>query len=515
MYVKAPHAEIPMQKSPSQNSHSLDRGTILVAGVVLLGAMLVDIDLTAVNVALGPLATDLDAPFTTIQWVVSGYALALAAVIPIAGWAADRFGEKLVYITALGIFAAGSALCGIAWSPASLIAFRVVQACGGGLILPLVTTVISRKAGPHRRGRLIGLFSVPLLLAPLLAPIVGGWMLEDVSWRAIFLINVPLGAVAALLAWKVLDRDEPRAGERLDWIGLALLSPGLALFLFGCAGSTGHGFRAAQVWLSIFAGVLCIGAFAFRSFKAPMPLIDVRAFIQTRAGLAALTLLFLAVALFGAWILMPIYFEVIRGFSPLEAGFLLAPQALGVMITLPIAGWIVDHHNPFWLPIASVPVMVAGILPFALLTSSTPVGLLCAANFVLGLGLGLIGMPATTAALQSVPERKIARTSTALSVVNQSGASIGAALFSVLLAAALPASAVGGIDALGTHGADGGAAASVQTAAAFGTTFVWIMLAVAAIAIPALALALLENPRSRDPGPDGDEELSRAGCAPA
>ena len=276
-----------MDQNPAKNLLSLDRETILVAGVVLLGAMLVDIDLTVVNVALGPLATDLDAPLTTIQWVVSAYALALAAVIPLAGWAADRFGEKSVYITALGIFIAGSALCGIAWSPTSLIFFRVVQACGGGLILPLVTTVVSRKAGPHRRGRLIGMFSVPILLAPLLGPIVGGWMLENISWRAIFLVNVPMGAVAALLAWKVLDRAEPRAAERLDWLGFALLSPGLALFLFGCAGSTGQGFGATQVWLPILAGVLCIGAFIFHSFNVSMPLIDVRAFTHTRAGLAA------------------------------------------------------------------------------------------------------------------------------------------------------------------------------------------------------------------------------------
>jgi MFS family permease len=201
---------------------------------------------------------------------------------------------------------------------------------------------------------------------------------------------------------------------------------------------------------------------------------------------------------------MPFYFEIVRGFSPLESGFLLAPQALGVMITLPIAGWIVDHRNPFWLPLASVPLLVTGIVPFALSTNSTSVELLCAANFVLGLGLGLVGMPATTAALQSVPEREIARTSTALSVVNQSGASIGTALFSVLLAAALPASVASGIEALGAGGAGGPAAtAAPAVAAAFATTFGWVALALAAIAVPALGLALADDPRSLDPDPCG------------
>ena len=211
---------------------------------------------------------------------------------------------------------------------------------------------------------------------------------------------------------------------------------------------------------------------------------------------------------------MPVYFELVRGFSR-SRRTLLAPQALGIMVTLPIAGWIVDHRSPFWLPIASVPLMVAGIVPFALLTSSTSVELLCAANFVLGLGLGLAGMPATTAAMRSVPEREIARTSTALSVVNQSGASIGAALCSVLLAAALPASVVGGIETLGTHGAASYAVTSAPVTAAFANTFVWITLAVAAIAIPALALALSGGRQSRDAGPGGGEALGCAGCSAA
>src|SRR5882757_9555293 len=226
-------------KPAAAGADGLDRSTWIVAGVVLLGAVMSILDTTVINVAIDRLAIDFKTSLTTIQWVVTGYTLALAAVIPLSGWAADRFGTKRIYLWSLALFMLGSILSGLAWSADSLIAFRVLQGIGGGMIMPAVMTILTKKAGPQRMGRVMGVLGVPLLVAPILGPILGGWLVDDVSWRWIFFINVPIGIVAIALALIVLDRDEPQPAHKLDWLGMALLSPGLTALIFGLAESSG------------------------------------------------------------------------------------------------------------------------------------------------------------------------------------------------------------------------------------------------------------------------------------
>ncbi|HEY6524857.1 MAG TPA: DHA2 family efflux MFS transporter permease subunit, partial [Solirubrobacteraceae bacterium] len=234
-------------KTPYQ-PEALDRATMIVAGVVLLGAVMSILDTTIVNVAIDHLAQVFHASLTTIQWVITGYTLALATVIPITGWAADRFGTKRIYMTSLVLFTIGSVLSGLAWSAGSLIFFRVLQGIGGGMIMPSVMTIMTKKAGPSRMGRVMGILGVPMLIAPIMGPILGGWLVDSASWRWIFFINVPIGIVAFILALIVLDPDTPQPAHRLDWLGMALLSPGLALFIFGLAESSTYGFGAVQSW---------------------------------------------------------------------------------------------------------------------------------------------------------------------------------------------------------------------------------------------------------------------------
>jgi EmrB/QacA subfamily drug resistance transporter len=477
---------------------ALDRRTLVVCGVVLLGAVMSILDMTVVNVALDALATNFEASLTTIQWVITGYTLALAAVIPITGWASDRFGSKRIYLGATGAFTVGSALCALAWSPGSLIAFRVLQGLGGGMVLPVMTTIITRQAGPRRRGRVMGILGVPLLVAPILGPILGGWLVDTISWRAIFLINLPVGGLAILLAQIVLERDRPQPAHRLDWLGIALLSPGLSLLIFGFAESPAQGFAVARVWLPIVAGATLIAAFFVHSWRAADPLIDVKTFVRTRAGAAAMTLLLLTTSLFGALLLIPVYFQVARGTSALESGLLLIPQGLGAMAMMPLAGWLTDRFGPYRLPAFAVPLMIVGIAPFAVVTDSTSFTVLCAFNMLIGLGMGLGFMPTITSAMQAVPERAIARTSTAMSVIDQSGASIGAAVLSVLLAGAIAAAvpgASGGLDAVGHLSDTRRAAFSGQLSEAFASTFLWALVVMAATMVPALMLAREKAPQ--------------------
>ena len=234
--------------APAPQPEGLDRETLIVAGVVLLGAVMSILDTTVVNVAIAHLAVAFHSSLTTIQWVITGYTLALAAVIPISGWAADRFGTKRIYLWSLVLFTLGSVLSGLAWSAESLIVFRVLQGFGGGLIMPAVMTIMTKKAGPHRMGRVMGVLGVPMLIAPILGPILGGWLVDNASWRWIFFINLPIGIAAFILAQIVLERDQPQPAHKLDWVGMLLLSPGLAVFIFGLAESSTYGFGSFRSW---------------------------------------------------------------------------------------------------------------------------------------------------------------------------------------------------------------------------------------------------------------------------
>jgi EmrB/QacA subfamily drug resistance transporter len=478
--------------------NALDRGTMIVASVVLLGAVMSILDTTVINVAIDQLATDFNASLTTIQWVVTGYTLALAAVIPITGWAADRFGTKRIYLWSLALFMLGSALCAAAWSADSLIAFRVLQGIGGGMIMPSVMTIMTRKAGPLRMGRVMGILGVPMLVAPLVGPILGGWLVDDHSWRWIFLINIPIGIVAIILAQIVLERDEPQPAHKMDWLGLALLSPGLTALIFGLAESSDGGFGATKSWLPIVAGAGLIAGFFWHSWRSEAPLIDIKTFTQTRAGAAAGTFMLFAIAFFGSLLLIPLYYQSVRGASALEAGLLLAPQGLGAMITMPLAGRLTDRYGPNRWPACGIPLLVIGIAPFAFVTATTSYVLLCSFGFVLGLGMGLSMMPTMTAAMQSVPPSAIARTSTAMNIIRQSGASIGTAILSVLLATTiadkLPTGAApsgeSGLGALHSMSAAQQAKIAEPLAEAFASTFVWGLALLAIAFIPALAMAL-------------------------
>jgi EmrB/QacA subfamily drug resistance transporter len=500
--------------STTPADEGLDRATWIVAGVVLLGAVMSILDTTVINVAIDRLAIDFNSSLTTIQWVVTGYTLALAAVIPLSGWAADRFGTKRIYIWSLALFMLGSILSGLAWSAGSLIAFRVLQGVGGGMIMPAVMTILTKKAGPQRLGRVMGVLGVPLLVAPILGPILGGWLVDDVSWRWIFFINVPIGILAIVLALIVLERDEPQPAHKLDWLGMALLSPGLTALIFGLAESSSEGFGATKSWLPIVAGTAGIIGFFWHSWRAESPLIDIRTFVHTRAGASAVTFMLFAIAFFGALLLIPLYYQTVRGASALESGLLLVPQGLGAMITMPLAGKLTDRHGPSKWPAMGIPLLVIGILPFAFVTAHTSYVLLSCSSFVLGLGMGFSMMPTMTAAMQAVPAAAIARTSTAMNIIRQGGASIGTAVLSVLLSSAIGTQLVSagvslpsgesGFNALHTLTPAQHAQAAEPLAEAFAQTFVVAVILLALAFIPALMMALRargERPPARHAQP--------------
>src|SRR3954452_13945708 len=246
----------------------LDRGLLLIASVVVVGAIMSILDVTVVNVAINTLASEFHTSLTTIQWVSTGYTLALATVIPLTGWAADRFGTKRLYMTSITLFVCGSMLSGLAWSAGSLIAFRVLQGFGGGMLMPLGMTILTRAAGPQRVGRVMAVIGVPMPLGPIFGPILGGWLVDAFSWHWIFFINVPIGIAGLIMSTRILPRDVPEPNERLDWLGVVLLSPSLAAIIYGLAKSPqAGGFGAPEVLVPVIGGLLVLGVFVWHALR--------------------------------------------------------------------------------------------------------------------------------------------------------------------------------------------------------------------------------------------------------
>ena len=489
----APVATAVTIESSAEPKTQIDRALLAVGGVVILGAIMSILDTTVVNVAINKLAIDFNAPLSSIQWVATGYTLALAAVIPLSAWASDRFGAKRVYWVAIILFILGSAATGLAWSTGSLITFRVLQGLGGGMIMPAGMTILARAAGPRRLGRIMSVIGIPMLLGPILGPILGGFLVDQVSWRWIFYINVPIGIVAVILAVIVLPRERPAQGEaaRLDVVGALLLSPGLAAFVYGLAQSTSHGgFSDPRAWVPAAVGLLLIAGFAVHALTDPNPLLDLRLFGNPSLGATALVMVIFLIGAMGAMLLVPLYFQLVRGGSALQAGLLLAPQGVGAMISMQLGGRLTDRIGASRVIAPGLVLTVAGLFPFAMLTATTPYLVLCLGLFVSGIGFGLVMMPSMTAVMTFVAPAAISRASTALNIIQQAAISIGTAVFSIVLTLALTAEFGGKVGSGGALAAarsiPPGLRAVVEplVAAGFAHTFAWALAVIAVGLVP-------------------------------
>ncbi|WP_345474697.1 MDR family MFS transporter [Actinoallomurus oryzae] len=456
----------------------LDPALLRLGITVIVGTVTAMLDMTMVAVALAGLTRAFHTSVTTIQWVSTAYLLAIATVIPVTGRLAERFGARVMWRFALVVFLGGSALCGAAWSAGALIAFRAVQGIGGGMIVPLSMMILAQAADPGQRGRVMALVAVPGQLAPILGPLLGGLIIDAGNWRWIFYVNIPIGLLALLLARRGLPAAPPReAGTRwLDLTGLALLAPALTLTLYGLSA------RTARIPL-LAAGVALLAGFTVHVLRRRRvaPLLDLRLFAH-RPFAAASTLNFLSrLSVFGVMILMPLYFQQVRGHGALTAGLLLAPQSLGTMLALPVSGRLTDRIGARPVVLAGIAVTTLGTLAFTQVGPHTGGFLLGAVLLVWGMGVAAVAVPVSAAAYEGLAPAQIPGATSAITTVQTVGASVGAAVLTAILQHHL------------AHHRD-------APSAAFAAAFWWVLAFTALTLLPALLLPLR---RARpEPAPD-------------
>ncbi|OBK90167.1 DHA2 family efflux MFS transporter permease subunit [Mycobacterium sp. 1165178.9] len=415
----------------------LDGPLLRISGVCILATVMAILDVTVVSVAQRTFIDQFASSQAVVAWTMTGYTLALATVIPITGWAADRFGTKRLFMGSVVAFMLGSLLCAVAANIVQLIVFRVVQGIGGGMLLPLGFMIMTREAGPGRLGRLMSILSIPMLLAPIGGPILGGWLIDTSSWRWIFLINVPIGFVTIALAAVIFPRDHPARSETFDAVGVLLLSPGLATFLFAVSSIPGRGTVADRhVVIPAMIGLALIAGFAAHAWHhADHPLIDLRLFRNPVLTHANVTMLVFAGAFFGAGLLLPSYFQQVVHQTPMQAGVHMIPQGLGAMLTMRLTGPLVDRQGPGKIVLVGIALITAGLSAFAVgaATQAHYLPTLLVGLAIMGLGMGCTMMPLSVASVQALAPHQIARGTTLMSVSHQVGGSIGTALMSMIL----------------------------------------------------------------------------------
>jgi EmrB/QacA subfamily drug resistance transporter len=417
---------------PSQDR--LEPAIIKAGIVVVLGTIMSILDTTIVAVALHTLSGDFHVNVDTIQWVTTGYLLSLAIVIPVSGWAIHRIGAKPVYMISLALFILGSVLCGFAWSATSLIIFRVLQGLGGGMIMPVGQSIMARAAGPQRMGRVMGIIGVPQLLGPILGPVLGGVIVSNTSWRWIFFVNVPIGLVALWLSKSFLAKSERDNEHRFDLLGFLLLSPGLALIVYGLSRvGTEGGFHGPSVWDSLIAGVVLIALFVLRSTKALEPLIDMHLFRDRTFSVASIGIFLTGATLYGTMFLLPLYYQIDRGDAAWKAGLMMAPQGIGAAMVMRYAGSLSDRRGPRYVATFGIALLALGTFFYTGVSATSSYVLLALALFVRGIGLGFGMMPVFAASYRNLTHAEVPKATSATNIIRQIGGSLGVALFAVVL----------------------------------------------------------------------------------
>ncbi len=409
---------------------------VLIASV--FGVFMVVLDTTVVNVAFQTIRAEFGAPIAEAQWIISVYVLVLGIATPLAGFAADRYGIKRSYMTGLTLFVAGSLLCGLASSLRMLVAARALQGFGGGIALPLGSAMLLRTFPAHEQGRALGLFGIVIVFAPAIGPVLGGALVDLGLWRWIFFINVPIGIIGIQLAARLLREQRSPHDHAMDWPGLVTEMIGFGAVLYAASIAELQGWTSPDTlrWLALGAAGLI--AFAFVELRvARDPLLDLRLFGRRTFLVSCLVGYVTIIALFGAEFLMPLYLQMLRGVTALDAGLILLPMAVTAGIATPLAGRVYDRTGPRPLLVLGFALLTFNTWQFARLTADTPIPWILFLLAVRDTALGLTVQTTFVSALSVVGGAALPRATSLVNATRNVVQSIGVALLATVLASTL------------------------------------------------------------------------------
>jgi len=401
--------------------------------VVMVGSFMAMLDATVVNIALPRIITVFNAPVDAAQFVLTGYMIALAIIMPATGYLSDTFGTKRVYLVSMFLFTVGSLFCGLSWSVESLVLARIFQGLGGGMMMPLGMTVIFKTVPLEKRGLVSGVFGLPLLFAPVFGPTLGGYIVEYINWRFIFTLNLPIGALGLFLGWILLRETERVPDLGFDLRGFFLAGSGFGATFYGLSQAPDWGWGAEQTVALLAGGGVLLALWIVVELTESQPLVELRVFKNGTYALATSINFIVTLGMFSSMLLLPLFLQNFRGLGAMETGLLMFPQALASGLVMPISGQLFDKIGPRPLIVSGLLLLAYATWKLSGLDLATSDAAIREILIMRGIAMGLITMPAMTVAMNTLPPGLIARGSSLTNVLRQLFGAFGTAIFVTLL----------------------------------------------------------------------------------
>ncbi len=404
-----------------------------VIAVLIIGTFMTILNASLINIALPKMMAVFGVSLDSIQWVVTAYSIALGAVIPLSGYLADVFGSKKLFIAALAVFTIGSLLCGIAWSNSSMIAFRIIQGIGGGVIGPVGNAMIFRTVPPEKLGLAMGIYGIAALAAPAIGPTIGGYIIAGFSWRMLFFLSVPFGIVGVVMGILMLPEIPSKAPGNFDTFGFISSTVGLVCLFYVLGKWTSIDWREMEYPLILSLGIASLILFTINELMHPTPLLDLR--VLKIYDFTAWTLLMstLSMAMMGIMFIMPIFLQSLMGYDSIKTGLLLFPSAIATAIMMPFSGKIFDKYGYKAAMIPGLILFTAVSYPLMFLSLDTSANTINLLLVIRGLALGLVMMPPTALAMKCVPEDLINQASSLSNIIRQIATTVCVVLITTIL----------------------------------------------------------------------------------
>jgi EmrB/QacA subfamily drug resistance transporter len=402
---------------------------------VSFGLFMIMLDNTVVNVALPSIQEDLGATLSELQWIVTGYALTFAALMLIGGKLADAYGRRLIFVIGIVIFTLASLWCGLSATSEMLIVARIVQGAGAALMNPATLSIISATFPPKQRGAAIGIWAGVSALALAIGPLVGGLLTEHLSWHWIFFVNVPVGVVAIVASLLLITESKDETHESLDLPGLGTSALGLFALTYGLIEANAYGWTSARIVGSFAVAVISLVSFVVIERRRRYPMLDLTLFRSGTYTGANVSMLLVALSMFGVFFFVSLYMQNVLGYSAVQAGAAFLPMTVLIILIAPIAGKASDRFGSRWLMTIGMVLLGVQLLYFSQLTTTSDFWNLLPGFILGGFGMAMAMTPTAAAAIRAVPVHKSGVGSAVLNAMRQVGGSIGIALMGAIVAA--------------------------------------------------------------------------------
>lgn len=461
----------------------LPKGIIGISLILVLGALPPMLDATIVNIAVNDLTKLFSVTFSIMQWVVTGYTLALGIAVPFSGWLIQKFDGKKIFMSALGLFLIASLLSGLAWNIQSLIAFRILQGFASGLLIPTLTTMVVRVAGAQNLGRLMSIVGIPIVFGPIVGPIIGGLIMKYLTWRWLFFVNLPIGIIAlALMQWKLPKFEAADTGAKMDWPGILLLGLTSGAFIFGITKIKGSSDSVVGLIAIAIGAASLLTYISYAWRKKEKALIPLKMF-QSKNFIASFISLFLAgFATNGPMLLFPMFFQNVRGLSVITSALWLIPQGVGMLVTRSLIGKMTDRIGARFVVLPSIAVTIMGTLPFVFFDMGSSQWLIWIILLLRGIGVGGVTIPVMSDSYVGLEKNQVAQASVSTRIIQNIGAAFGSAMLATVVSNAM----------------NGKAATAATISTAYHAGFITSLIFMAISILPALFLTNKLRKRATD-----------------